>query len=185
MQRLLGIVLGAVSLTVLASSALAEDVTAPVALKAPDAPSTAFIYGVIVVVFVAALVSILLIRSAVAISKFSLAEALSEESEVTFMTKDANGNETPLLNPAGEPVMVTVMASSSSRLIALMGLVGLLLMFIGFGVFALYYFAMTQQMPAGVDGVVKFLVGGLTLFAPYMVNKFAGVFESLSPKPKK
>ena len=33
-----------------------------------------------------------------------------------------------------------------------------------------------------LDKVQGFLVSGLTLFAPYLVNKFASVFESLAPK---
>ena len=30
---------------------------------------------------------------------------------------------------------------------------------------------------------IHFLMSGMTLFAPYVVNKFASMFESLTPKP--
>lgn len=63
-----------------------------------------------------------------------------------------------------------------------MGMIVILLMFLGFGAFALYSFAKTGNMPDSIDKVVNFLVAGLTLFAPYVVNKFSKVFESLSPK---
>ena len=62
------------------------------------------------------------------------------------------------------------------------GMIVILLLFIGFGVFALFSFAKTGNMPESMDNVVDFLLAGLTLFAPYVVNRFSNLFESLSPK---
>lgn len=141
-----------------------------------------FAYLIIFLVVIGAIVSILLIRRAAANSKWSLTDALSEEVTVTAMTSDGSGGQKPLLDSAGAPMSVTVLCASSSRLIALMGLMVIMLMFLGFGTFALYRFAATGAMPSGINDVVKFLVAGLTMFAPYLVNKFASIFESLTPK---
>ncbi len=65
-----------------------------------------------------------------------------------------------------------------------MGMIAILVLFIGFGVFALYQFAMTGDLGDSIDKVVKFLAGGITLFAPYAVNKFSKVFENIA-QPKK
>jgi hypothetical protein len=55
-------------------------------------------------------------------------------------------------------------------------------MFLAFGSFALFAFAKSGEMPSSIDQVVKFLLAGLTLFAPYAVNKFSKLFEGLAPK---
>jgi hypothetical protein len=63
-----------------------------------------------------------------------------------------------------------------------MGMMTMFLLFLGFGSFAMYQVATTEEMPSGVDSVIKFLLAGMSLFAPYLVNKFASVFDSLKPK---
>jgi hypothetical protein len=88
----------------------------------------------------------------------------------------------PRLDTSGKPLMITELRASVSRVVALMGMITILLMFLGFGTFALLSFANTGNMPNSIDKVVSFLVAGLTLFAPYVVNKFSAIFESLSPK---
>jgi hypothetical protein len=182
--RLLGVtgaLLGAaiaVAFMIVPGLCLADDAT-----KIP-VPEPWFIYGVIIVVFVGAIVAILLIRAAVYTTTWSLADALSEEVEITAMTTDAAGQQLPTLDAAGKPVMVTVLRASSSRLIALMGMVAIMLMFLGFGAFILYQFGAGGKMPTDVDLVIKFLVAGMTLFAPYVVNKFSSLFEGLTPKVK-
>jgi hypothetical protein len=40
----------------------------------------------------------------------------------------------------------------------------------GNATFALYGVAKTGKMPESTDTIVKFLVAGMTLFAPYVVN---------------
>lgn len=39
-----------------------------------------------------------------------------------------------------------------------------------------------QGAPKDTEEVIRFLVAGLTLFAPYAVNKFASLFQGLAPK---
>ena len=141
------------------------------------APESWFIYTVVIVVLVGAILALAFIRAALSAStsKWSLAEALSEEVTVTDTEKSEGQTESK---------EVTKLCASSSRLVALMGMVVLLIMFLGFGTFALYSFGKTGKLPSSIDKVVHFLLAGLTLFAPYTVNKFASVFESLSPKAK-
>ncbi len=50
-----------------------------------------------------------------------------------------------------------------------------LLLFLGFGMFILWNFARTGNMQ-GAGEVRDYLLGGLGLFAPYVVNKFSSVF---------
>jgi hypothetical protein len=159
----------------------------PAWAQAPAAPAWAsprpwFVYLVILVVLFGTLVSLILIRSALHRSEWSLADALSEETEVTATVVSAAGQKKPLLD-GDKPVTITEMRASTSRLIALMGMMAILLMFLGFGSFSLYSFALTGTMPAQIDKVIYFLMSGMTLFAPYVVNKFASMFESLTPKP--
>ncbi len=77
-------------------------------------------------------------------------------------------------------VLIPEMRASASRVIAMMGMIALLFLFIGFGTFALFSFGSNGSLPAGIDGVVSFLLAGMTLFAPYAVNKFATVFQGLT-----
>ena len=149
--------------------------------KWEGAPGPWFIYTVVVVVLIGSLLTLALIRAALSDSTWSLADALSEEVEVTAMDKGDPGK--PQMDKTTEkPVMITEMRASSSRLIALMGMMVILLMFVGFGVFVLYSFGKTGKLPDSIDKVVHFLLAGLVLFAPYVANKFATMFESLTPK---
>ncbi len=86
------------------------------------------------------------------------------------------------MDKSDKPVKITELQPSSSRMVALMGMIVILLMFLAFGSFSLFIFAKTGEMPTSINDVVKFLVAGLTLFAPYAVNKFSKLFEGLAPK---
>jgi hypothetical protein len=119
---------------------------------------------------------------------WSLTDALSEE--VTLTQLDAQGN--PVLAPAAQPaagvaapaaapgatqtVSVTTLKASSSRFIALIGTISILMLYIGFGLASLDRFAMTGIIPDMSTGA-NFFYAGLVLFAPYMVNKFASAFS--------
>jgi GH24 family phage-related lysozyme (muramidase) len=83
--------------------------------------------------------------------------------------------------PIGPVVSLTVMEASSSRLIALVGMVAILFIYVGFGIFSLYTFGLTCQMPASAVAVTAFLYSGLTLFAPYVANKVSGLLQPLRP----
>ena|SRR5215469_15833805 len=141
--------------------------------------SDLFIYGIIGVIFLAALIALLMVRKGLSETKWSLADALSEEAEVTA-TESSGGVTRPILDTSGKPVQIREMRASASRLIALLGMIFILVMYLGFGTFVLYGFAKTGSLPASIDTIIRFLLSGLTLFAPYAVNKLAGMFENLS-----
>lgn len=156
--------------------------TSPTEVDTPwVAPEPWFINIVSFTVLFGSLIAMLFIRKAVSTSKWSLSDALSEETQVTAQ-EEKDGVKKPTLDTSGRPIMITEMRASASRVIALMGMVVILMMFLGFGTFALYGFAKTGSVPASIDNVVSFLLAGLTLFAPYAVNKFSSLFASLSPK---
>jgi GH24 family phage-related lysozyme (muramidase) len=121
---------------------------------------------------------------------WSLANAASEPTTLRIPL-DANwaqsaGDRKSLLgmkDPHGPVMSLTVMEASSSRLIALAGMVCILFVYIGFAVFALYTFGLTCQMPASTVAVTTFLTSGLTLFAPYMANKVSGLLQPLRSTP--
>jgi GH24 family phage-related lysozyme (muramidase) len=85
--------------------------------------------------------------------------------------------------PKGPAISLTVMEASSSRLIALAGMVVILFIYVGFGIFSLYTYGLTCQMPASAAAVTTFLYSGLTLFAPYVANKVSGLLQPLRSTP--
>ncbi|ULA62888.1 MAG: conserved membrane protein of unknown function [Nitrospira sp.] len=165
-------------------------ITATTPLPAPQwvTPSAWFIYGAPAALFLGLLLATVKTISTLHDTKWSLADALSEEAELSAPTSGAG----PALPAATSPAvalpatntlpMVTALHASTSRLIAFMGSLALLFIFIGFGTVALYSFAATGAIPPTLKDVTDYLLAGLTLFAPYTVNKFAKLFESLAPK---
>ena len=147
-------------------------------------PQDWFTYGVALVVLAASVLSLLMIRAALTVSVWSFSDALSEPTEVTATETDSGGVKRIKLDAEGKPMIVTEMRASSSRVIALMGTVVILLLFLGFGAVAIFSFASTGTLPKSMEQVVSFLLAGLTLFAPYTVNKFSKVFEGLMPGKK-
>lgn len=168
--------------TILGAAAPAWSQTATLAAD-PGMPAPWFVYGVIILILAAALIALLMVRAVVIRSSWSLADALAEETEVTAKIK-VDGEWQDRLDDQGKPITVVEMRASISRLIALMGTIAILIMFLGFGAFALFRFAMTGEMPKGTDDVVSFLLAGLTLFAPYLVNKFSNLFDGLAAKKR-
>jgi hypothetical protein len=145
--------------------------------SAPTAPPkpapTAFVYTVIVILAVVGLGSLAFINYAIFKSNWSLAEALSEPEDRPV----ADPTTTYKLDAAQKPILAPTMTASTSRLIALFGLYGVLMLYIGFGTLMLYYVGTAQPMPPSLADANTFLLSGLTLFAPYVVNKFASVFK--------
>ena len=116
---------------------------------------------------------------------WSLANAVSEPTHLTIpldenwaQSQGDNKSRIKELGITGKPTSVTLMEASSSRLIALAGMVAILLIYVGFGVFSLYTYGLTCQMPASTVAVSTFLYSGLTLFAPYVANKMSGLLQS-------
>lgn len=144
-------------------------------------PKPWFVYTVVGIVLIGSLYALILIRAALVNSKWSLSDALSEETDVTAI-ETVNGVQKPMLDANQQPLTITEMRASTSRVVALMGMIVIIMMFLGFGTFALFEFATTGNMPQSIDNVVNYLLAGLTLFAPYVVNKFSTMFASLTPK---
>jgi hypothetical protein len=142
-----------------------------------DPNRTILVISVMLALTVAGLVAILLINSALGKNNWSLANAVSEE--VNLPLKDANG---AVVMVNGVVVLAPTLVASTSRLIALYGLFAILLLYLGFGAFVLYDVGAGQPVPADLGKVQNFLVSGLTLFAPYLVNQFAGVFSGAATK---
>lgn len=152
-------------------------------------PSPWMIYIVSMLVPLAGVLAILTIKNSLP-GNWSLSDALSEEvplkvAKKTTTTKDATGQDLiiveELVDKDGKPILLPELRASSSRVIALMGMIVILLMYMGFGTFALYSFGGTGELSREkMDGVVKFLVAGMTLFAPYVVNKFSDLFKGLT-----
>lgn len=153
-------------------SALAQTTPPAAAACTPGwpAPPAWFIYLVIIAVFAALFFALVAVRQHLGrASGWSLADALSEESDLTVL--DANGQ---VQLQGNTPLKKTVLVASSSRLIALVGMLAILALFIGFGVFILWGFAETGCVPSSASEALKFMLGGMTLFVPYAVNKVAG-----------
>lgn len=155
----------------------------------PSSHSYSFlVYLVFFIVIFGTLLSILVIRKSLP-KEWSLADALSEDVELSATTEvkeSKNGvdtvTKTPLYDGDGKPFLVTEMKASSSRLIALIGMLVILFMYIGFGSLLLLDFGKNNKIsdPDALSEIIKFLVAGMTLFAPYLVNKFASLFQGLT-----
>ena len=121
---------------------------------------------------------------------WSLASAASEPTMLRIPLDEhwaqSLGDKKSLLGasaPKGPVVSLTVMEPSSSRLIALVGMVAILFIYVGFGIFSLYTYGLTCQMPASAVAVTTFLYSGLTLFAPYVANKVSGLLQPFRATP--
>lgn len=113
---------------------------------------------------------------------WSLADALSEPTRLLIPDapgwSESQGDRKAVDVAAGSPVKsLQLMEASSSRLIALLGSIAILLLYLGFGVFALFDFGLTCTLPATLGSITNFLYAGLALFAPYVANKVASLFR--------
>lgn len=115
--------------------------------------------------------------------KFSLADVLSEEASITLLDEEGLpvGEGGKSVAEGAKPVMITELRGSSSRVIAFMGMMVILLLFMGFGIFSLFIFATTEKIPDS-QNILYYLMGGSMLFVPYGANQFSALFEKLTPK---
>jgi hypothetical protein len=132
-----------------------------------QAPAIFWITLVIVTAFIA-LLMLSVIRGLMGSQEWTFADALSEEADPQ-----------PSPPPAGKPVMV----ASSSRLIAFLGLIVILALFLGVGYYLLWCL-FTQTPLSQLDNTTKYFYSGLVLFAPYIVNKFSDAFSIFKPAAK-
>jgi len=151
----------------------------PAAADDKSAPNTIFGYVVSGSVALAIVIGLGAIRSALSGSAWSLSDALSEEADISPL--DRNG--VPVPGPDGKPQIISELRASSSRLIAPIGLVGILVLYLGFGLVILKGYATDGTLPpsAQIDEIAYLLFAGVTMFAPYVVNKFSSVFDWLTP----
>lgn len=161
MKKSLAVPLGLTGLIVSSGQALAETAPpAPVALLSPNwsigwAIMTAFLV----------LVGFNCVKCALSGGNWSLSRAL-KEPYTPPAPSPAPQNYTP---PAMELV------ESSSRLIAVMGFVMMLVVYLSFACLYLLSIAQGHGNPEWIDKAGTFMVSGLTLFAPYAVNKISTV----------
>lgn len=151
------------------------------AVPEPSVSSTpAFGYLVVGGVALATAFGLGTIRAALLTSTWSLADALSEEVELTLFDKDGH----PVLGTDGKPQAVTQLRASTSRVIALIGLVAILMVYIGFALVELQRLAAKGESPTddNLGPVIKFLLSGSAMFAPYLFNKLSSAFDWLTPK---
>lgn len=144
--------------------------------------SISFAQMLVVLVAVAVVISMLLCyRSLREARDWSLTDALSEEVALTKTDTAGNAIDAAGNALAGQvPLTVTMMKASSSRFIALVGTVAILMLYVGFGLACLHRFASGNEIPDMTKGA-NFFYSGLVLFAPYLINKFSSVFSIFKP----
>ena len=120
----------------------------------------------ILLIFLVLLITVTLIIY-MATGNWSLGDALSEEA--AFQPKDITGR--------GNLIMV----ASSSRLIALLGLFGILTIVLGVGYSIIWNLFVNGSVPS-LASVRSFLFGAATLFAPYLANQLREAFDSKQPE---
>jgi hypothetical protein len=98
---------------------------------------------------------------------WSLGEALSEEA----------GGAKPETAGAKAP-----MVASSSRLIALFGLLAILTVIIGLGYYLIWSLFVSPGKVPDLTGVSRFLYAMALIFAPYLANQIREAFSSLTAK---
>jgi hypothetical protein len=126
-------------------------------------PKMAVGYILIGVILLGTTIAILSIRDILATSKWSLADALSEQSTVTV--------DDPA-NP-GQKIIRSDSKSSMSRLIAMMGMMAILILYICIGCACVWSLTQDGKFPESALQGAAFLTSGVSLFIPYVVNKAA------------
>jgi hypothetical protein len=105
--------------------------------------------------------AILSVRDILATSTWSLAEALSEQTTVSV--------DDPA-NPSHK-IDRTISKSSMSRLIAMMGMMAILILYISIGCACLWTLTQKGTFPDSALQGAAFLTSGISLFIPYVANK--------------
>ena len=151
--------------------AYAQDQAAAQAAGAKYVPlSETLVYVIMAVIYIIVFVAVVGVINALSRKSpalpgergWRLGDALSEEGEIT--------------GPGGGKQ--TVMLASSSRLIALLGMIVIMALFLGVGTIVIWELAETGSAPV-LDGVLKYFLAGAGLFIPYSVNQIRSGFESI------
>jgi len=110
-----------------------------------------------------------LLRASFSAEKWSLGDALSEESSVQPASV---GNRDQVVRLA-----------SSSRVIAVFGLTGILALVVGVGYSIIWNLVVCGESP-NLDGIKTFLIAMAAIFAPYVANQVREAFDSSNQPPK-
>ncbi|MBI5769268.1 MAG: hypothetical protein HZA93_15850 [Verrucomicrobia bacterium] len=89
----------------------------------------------------------------------------------------AAGGEGQAAEPRCEP--------SSSRLIAFIGMLAVMVVFVGLANYVVWVAFQGRLNEGGTTELLKFLAGGSSLFVPYAVNQFRSAFEAFGGPAKK
>jgi len=150
------------------------------------------VYGLTLLVGIGTFLCLHVVRRSLVRQGWSLANALSEPTRLTIpvewrwtgstggqlsMPAGAAAAKNTLRGPDGAPMPMTLLEASSSRMIATLGGLAILMLYMGFGIFALYSFGLTCQLPPSMAAVSTFLLSGLSLFAPYVANKISTAIQ--------
>ena len=161
--------LASVSLTLAQGAADGEKPATPPAANGAFAPDSNWPWLFVLLIWVIAIWAAILVRNSLGANstggQWRLADALSEADTI-----GTNG-------AAAAPRLV----ASSSRLIAFLGLIVMLILFLGFGSIGVLHLLRTGQVP-DLDKIAGYFVGGATLFLPYLANQAKEAVSALGPK---
>lgn len=149
------------------------------------------VYGITLIVALGTFLGLILVKRRLTREGWSLANALSEPTRLTIPAEmrwtQSGGDQLAMATKTsatkvlkrddGTPMAITLLEASSSRMIATLGGLAILMLYMGFGIFALYSFGLTCQLPASMPAVSTFLLSGLSLFAPYVANKISTAIQ--------
>lgn len=153
--------------------------SAPFEFQVANVPMPAYCWRIAAFFLASIVVTVMLVRlfrfvlkslgAAETAGKWSIGDALSEES--TYQPKEIRQKSD------------IITFASSSRLIALLGLLGILTTVVGIGYAIMWELFLYGTMP-DLSGVRTFLYGSACLFAPYLANQVSSVFApSAATKP--
>lgn len=117
---------------------------------------------------------------------WSLAGALSEDIHRPNTPDAALSTIPPKLGAAGIGQITSTASTpldvqydaSSSRLIAFVGMLAILMLFVAMGNWMIWQSFTSGKVPDGTTRMLAFLGGGASLFVPYAVNQFRAAFEA-------
>ena len=132
----------------------------PPKASAPDPEAVKVFWYVFFLISGLLLLMLLVVGISLVAGKWSLGEALSEESSV----QPTQGQVKTL--------------PSTSRFIALFGLLGILTTVLGIGYATIWSLILYQKPPEKLSEVRSFLLGAACLFAPYLANQLRAAFEN-------
>lgn len=124
-------------------------------------PKLSVAYILVGVLLLGTTIAILSIRDILAASTWSLAEALSEQTTVSV--------DDPA-NP-GQKIVRSTSKSSMSRLIAMMGMMAILILYVSIGCACVWSLTQEGKFPDSALQGAAFLTSGISLFVPYVANK--------------